>query len=83
MRNDTTMTYKVFPLVRPGNLRTFVLLEPSPATGELQFYGNIAVRVPAMFGLQERARNSFYNRIVALYDWFAAEMEAAGLVQPS
>lgn len=79
MENETTMVYKVVPLVRPGNLRTILLVRPAPDRGVLEFYGNLAVRVPAMFGLQERARNSFYNRIVAFHDWFVGELRAAGL----
>lgn len=79
MENETTMVYKVIPLVSPGNLRTFLFVHPVPERGVIEFYGNLAVRVPAMFGLQERARNSFYNRIVALHDWFLGELATAGL----
>lgn len=83
MENETTMVYKVVPLVRPGNLRTLLLVRPAPERGVLEFYGNLAVRVPGMFGLQERARNSFYNRIVALHDWFVGELVAANLTTPN
>ncbi len=79
MENETTMVYKVVPLVRPGNLRTFLLVTTDPDRGVLSFYGNIGVRVPAMFGMEDRARDSFYNRIVAMHDWFAAELRRAGL----
>jgi hypothetical protein len=74
IENETTMVYAIVPLVRPGNLRTFLLVRPLPDRGELLFYGNLAVRVPAMFGMQDRARDSFYNRIVALHDWFTGEL---------
>lgn len=77
IENETTMVYKVVPLVRPGNLRIFLFVHPRPDRGVIEFYGNLAVRVPAMFGLQDRARNSFYNRIVALHDWFLGELVAA------
>lgn len=79
MENQTTMVYRVVPLVSPGNLRTFLLVEPDPDSGTLVFYGNLGVRVPALFGMQDRARDSFYNRIVALHDWFADQLTAAGL----
>ncbi len=79
MENITTMVYKVVPLVTPGNLKTFVLIRPHPDEGVIEFYGNIGVRVPALFGMQDRARDSFYNRIVALHDWFVQEISAAGL----
>ena len=79
MENETTMVYKVVPLVTPGNLRTFLLVQPNADERTVTFYGNLAVRVPALFGMQDRARDSFYNRIVALHDWFLQELERAGL----
>lgn len=81
IENETTMVYTIVPLVAPGNLRTFLLVQSAPEQGELTFYGNLAVRVPAMFGMQDRARNSFYNRIVALHDWFTEELRAHELLQ--
>ena len=81
IENETTMVYTIVPLVRPGNLRTFLLVRPTPEQGELTFYGNLAVRVPAMFGMQERARSSFYNRIVALHDWFSEELRTHQLLR--
>jgi hypothetical protein len=79
MENETTMVYTVIPLVRPGNLRTYLYVRPVEDRSVLQFYGNLAVRVPTILGLQERARNSFYNRIVALHDWFIGELSKQGL----
>lgn len=79
MVNTTTMVYKVVPLVTPGNLQTFLVITPRPEDGTIEFYGNLGVRVPALFGMRERARDSFYNRIVALHDWFSRELAAAGL----
>ncbi len=81
IENETTMVYTIVPMVRPGNLRTFLLVRPAPEQGELTFYGNLAVRVPAMFGMQDRARNSFYNRIVALHDWFSEELRTHQLLR--
>jgi hypothetical protein len=79
MENTTTMVYKVVPLVTPGNLRTFVLIRPRREDGVIDFYGNIGVRVPALFGMRDRARDSFHNRIIAIHDWFLQEITAAGL----
>lgn len=81
IQNETTMVYTIVPLVRPGNLRTFLLVTPDPERGELTFYGNLAVRVPAMFGMQDRARDSFYNRIVALHDWFTEQLRSHELLR--
>jgi len=83
MTNTTTMFYKVVPLVSPENLQTFLLILPRPDEGVIEFYGNLGVRVPGMFGMQDRARDSFYNRIVALHDWFAGELTSAGLTPRS
>jgi hypothetical protein len=79
MTNTTTMIYKVVPLVSPENLQTFLLILPRPDEGVIEFYGNLGVRVPGLFGMKDRARDSFYNRIVALHDWFVGELVAAGL----
>ncbi len=79
MENTTTMVYKFVPLVTPGNLKTFILIRPDSDEGVIEFYGNLGIRVPALFGLQERARDSFYNRVVALYGWFVRELTAEGL----
>ncbi|MFA7567396.1 MAG: DUF6675 family protein [Alkalispirochaeta sp.] len=81
MENVTTMVYKVIPMVTPGNLRIFLLVQPVPKDSTVWFYGNIGVRVPGLFGLQDRAQESFYNRIIALHDWFVQELTAAGLTQ--
>ncbi len=81
IENVTTMTYRVFPLVAPGNLRTFLLIQPDREAGVLHFYGNLAVRVPALFGMEERSQNSFYNRIVALHAWFTDQLDSRGLLR--
>lgn len=79
IENETTMVYTVVPLVRPGNLRTYLLVVPDPVQQVFRFYGNLGVRVPAVFGMEDRARDSFYNRIVALHDWFVRELQRADL----
>jgi hypothetical protein len=79
--NETTMVYKIVPLVRPGNLKTFLIVQPDPESGTITFYGNLAVRVPGMFGMEDRARDSFFNRIVALHDWFSQELTRTGLAR--
>lgn len=79
--NLTTMVYKVVPLVTPENLQTFLLIRPNPEEGTIEFYGNLGVRVPGLFGMKDRARDSFYNRIVALHGWFADQLAAEGLAR--
>lgn len=74
MENLTTMFYNGFiPLVADGNLLTYLVLEPQQEG--IVFYGHLAVKVGALFGMEDRARSSFYNRIKALYDWFTQRIE--------
>lgn len=74
MQNLTTMFYNgLIPLVGDENLLTYLVVDPQEEG--IIFYGHLAVRVGALFGMEERARNSFYNRIKALYDWFSQRME--------
>ena len=81
IENETTMTYRLFPLVAPGNLRTFLVIQPDEDAGVLHFYGNMAVRVPALFGMEERSQDSFYYRIVALHAWFTDELDRRDLLR--
>jgi hypothetical protein len=74
MENLTTMFYNGFiPLVADGNLLTYLVVEPREEA--IVFYGHLAVKVGALFGMEDRARNSFHNRIKALYDWFTQRVE--------
>lgn len=74
MENLTTMFYNgLIPLVGDGNLLTFLVVRPEDEG--IVFYGHLAVRVGALFGMEDRARDSFYNRVKALYDWFNERVE--------
>jgi hypothetical protein len=68
MMNLTTMWYGILPIVRPGNLKVTM----SVILGEesIVFYGNSNVRVIGLFGMENRVKDSFSNRLIALYDWF-------------
>lgn len=72
--NLTTMFYTIIPLVQPEQLRTLfaaILTEEGAI-----FYGVSLVELGAggVFGLEERAANSFTNRIIAVSDWFADQL---------
>lgn len=77
MKNRTTMVYHLIPLVTPNNLQVYLLVEPGGSG--IEVYGHLAVRVPAVFGFQDRARASFYNRIQALANWFEGQLRDAGI----
>lgn len=72
MTNLTPMFYGILPLVAEENLDVYLTI--IPVEEGVVFYGNSAVRVIGLFGMEDRARNSFYNRIKALFDWFSGEV---------
>jgi hypothetical protein len=41
-----------------------------PLGDKLLFYGTSAARPGFLFGMEDRVVRSFYNRLVALHDWF-------------
>jgi hypothetical protein len=67
------MYYKVFPVVAPQNVK--INLAVMLTERGIVFYGNTAVDVITLLGLQERVQDSFYNRLVAIYDWFKAQIK--------
>ena len=69
MRNLTTMYYGILPLVKPEKLRLEIAL--LPGDDHILFYGCIGVDAFSMFGMEKKTQSSFYNRIKALYTWFA------------
>ena len=79
--NLDRMFYRAVPLIRPNGLRMIIVITFDDARGALRFYGHVAVKVPGLFGMRDRARNSFYHRAVALYEWFKAELEAGDLLR--
>lgn len=79
MRNLTTMFYNLIPLVQSEGLVTTLLFVPDPAASAVTVYANLGVRVPGVMGMENRARNSFYYRLVALSEWFADQLSAEGL----
>jgi hypothetical protein len=74
MTNLTRMYYGILPVVAPENLEIHLTVVETEE-GYL-FYGACGVSVISLFGLEDRAKDSFYNRIEALYRWFRGEVEA-------
>jgi hypothetical protein len=73
--NLTTMNYLFFPMVRPGNSVTVILL--IPAGEQLLFYGAIGAHTVRLLGLARSREDSFYNRLKAIYGWFTQRVDAA------
>jgi hypothetical protein len=74
MTNLTRMYYGILPVVAPENLEIHLTVVETEE-GYL-FYGACGVSVISLFGLEDRAKDSFYNRIEALYRWFRSRVEA-------
>ncbi|MCK5200859.1 MAG: hypothetical protein KAR21_21040 [Spirochaetales bacterium] len=72
MVNTTKMKYKFIPMVKPGNMSVnlFIL----PMEDGLLFYGVSAAETASFFGLEKAKKESFYNRIKAMYNWFSAQL---------
>ena len=72
--NLTTMHYLFFPMVRPENSLTLILLIPD---GErILFYGAVGAHTMRLLGLERSREDSFYNRLKAIYGWFTKRMNS-------
>lgn len=76
MTNVEQVRYGLLPVLGPGALKLALVVQPSTDAGWLYFYGNVGVRTGRMFGMENRVRASFSNRLSALCTWFAKQ--AAG-----
>ena len=72
--NVTSIKQLLIPIVKPGEIRTFVALVP---VGDMVvFYGLAYVRMFNLFNLAEKKTESFYNRLIALFRWFRNNLES-------
>jgi hypothetical protein len=75
MRNLSRMYFQgLVPAVAPEQL--YLALVVRLVDGALLFYGTSAANPAALLGMQERVQQSFYNRLVALHDWFVTQLDA-------
>ena len=72
--NLTTMTYMFFPLVGKENMSMQMLIVPSQE-GVL-FYGLNTVDVMDLKIFHNKMRDSFTNRMIALYNWFLSQLQS-------
>ncbi len=75
IRNLTTMYYLIFPLIQPDMLRTYLLV--FLVENKLLIYGTICAHTGSFFGIEQSKRDSFYNRIDAMYGWFIQKLQAS------
>ena len=71
MANVEQVRYRFVPGLGPGGLTLTLVVEPSADGKYLYFYGNAGIKAFRVPGLENKVRTSFYNRIIALYNWFA------------
>ena len=71
MSNVAQVWYGIVPVLKPGALNLTMVIQASADGNYLYFYGNVGVSVTKVFGLEGKVRTSFYNRILALYTWYA------------
>ena len=70
--NQTTMKY-VIPVIPEGGL--VMSMQIIPVGDELYFYGVCGVDMISLFGIERKKKESFYNRLKAMYNWFTGEIE--------
>ena len=76
MNNLTQMWYQgIRPALGPELLQRHLVIRP--IGDKLLFYGVSAARPGFLFGMENRVKRSFYNRLVALHDWFIDQISAA------
>jgi hypothetical protein len=72
IQNITTMWYSILPVAQPMDVRMDITLT---VRGDyLLFFGSARLQAPNIFGIRDRAEDSFYNRIISLYNWFAGQL---------
>ena len=73
MTNETPMKYKFIKMVNPGDISINVLIRK--VEGGLLFYGVTGVHTFSFLGIERAKKESFYNRIKALYGWFTGRLQ--------
>ena len=77
MSNVDQVKYGFIPVLGPSALKLTMVIQPSSDGKYLYFYGNVGLKATSVMGMEKTVRNSFYNRIVALYNWFAKQAASA------
>jgi len=73
IRNQTALWRFIIPMVRPEKLNMLVLIVPWE--DQVLFYGLCYVNATNIFGVADSRTASFYNRLIALFNWFRSNFE--------
>lgn len=71
--NTEKMRYALIPLIQEGNMQMHLLIYV--LDGHIMFYGNCGVSTIEFLGLVKKKKESFSNRIEAMYRWFRGQYE--------
>ena len=58
----------LLPLIKEGNMEIHIFIHIME--DHIIFYGNCAVKTIDFLGIAEKKKESFFNRIDAMYRWF-------------
>lgn len=73
MSNADRVWWGLLPVLGPGSLKLTLVIQASADGKFLYFYGNVGITATKVFGMEEQVRTSFYNRVIALYNWFSKQ----------
>lgn len=73
MSNVDRVWWGLVPVLGPASLKLTMVIQASADGKFLYFYGNVGISATKVFGMEEQVRTSFYNRVLALYNWFSSQ----------
>jgi hypothetical protein len=73
MSNVERVWWGLVPVLGPNALNLTMVIQASADGKYLYFYGNVGISATKVFGMEEQVRTSFYNRVIALSNWFAKQ----------
>jgi hypothetical protein len=79
MKNLTKMRYKFITMVGPESLEIHLLIHPLEKG--MLFYGVCSVKSVSFFGLERSKKDSFFNRIEAMENWFENQYHYSNIGQ--
>ena len=71
MTNVDQVRYGIVPVLGPGALELTLVVQASADGKYMYFYGNVGIKAFKVLGMEDKVRTSFYNRTIALYNWYA------------
>jgi len=77
MSNVERVWWGFLPVLGSGSLKLTMVIQASADGKYLYFYGNVGIGATKVLGMEEQVRTSFYNRVIALYHWFAKQAATA------